>query len=107
MIEKAKKKNFIYSAIFPGLTLLMIAYLNLSAGDNFRSATPFKTISSSLLITVLLIVLYIGSVVRGLDLIFFKKTYLTRKESIVSGIIALSPSVYLMVMIALKALNGL
>jgi hypothetical protein len=102
MAVSARNRSFLISAIYPCLIgLLSVCMDAVSISDLFR------TILLSYLFVAILFVLFIGGILRGINLILFARNKLTKAESVISGIIASSPALFLIINIAIDAIKAL
>jgi len=105
MALSARNRSFLISAIYPCLTGLLVVYMNADEKGIFRIADLFRTIIVSYLFVAILLALFIGGIIRGLNLILFERKSLSKVESVISGFIALSPAIFLMVNIAIDVIG--
>ena len=104
MAISARNRSFLISAIYPCLICLLVVYMNADENGIFRISDLFRTILVGYLYVAIVLSLLIGGIIRGLNLILFGRNKLTKGESIVSGLIALSPSLFLLANVIIDAI---
>ncbi len=107
MSISARNRSFLISAIYPCLICLLVVYMNSAETGILKISDLFRTMLVSYLYVAILLILFMGGIVRGLNLILFERKPLTKVESIVSGLIALSPAIFLMVNVAIDEFQSL
>ncbi len=103
MSISARNRSFLISSIYTTLIFLLVVYMNFTENGIFIVPDLFRTILVSYLYAAILLLLFTGGIIRGLNLILFENKKLTKGESIISGLIALSPTLFLLANIAIDA----